>query len=91
MNDLQADAVTLLSQIYGPKEAEAIIGRLREMVRAYPEVMRMIASFSHVATTVESEHLERTEGRRQVFWLLMQLAESDPSRVAQFLYGENLE
>lgn len=91
MNEAQSSAIALLADVYGQREAEKLIGGVRDMVKSQPDIMRMIASFAHVGTTVSSADLERTEGRREVFWLLMQLAESDPSRVAQFLYGENLE
>lgn len=91
MNEAQTSAVAMLADIYGESEAEKLVGRVRDLVREEPAVMRLIASFAHVGTTVASENLDRTEGRREVFWLLMQLAESDPSRVAKFLYGENLE
>lgn len=84
-------AVDTIAQLYAPEDAKRIIEQYRDL-RRYEDMLRDLAGFCFAASAVDSSAvpLERAEGRREVFWRIMSLIESDPLRVAQFLGGSNL-
>ena len=91
MPDRLGAAVTI-GELYAPEEAGRIISQYRDL-RNSEAMLRDLAGFCYAASAVDEGvvSLERAEGRREVFWRIMSLIESDPLRVAQFLEGVNLD
>lgn len=91
MIDLQNYYIAQLNEVYGEDGTRALVSRYRNAFMNQEDVLRDLASFARVAEPAPPQEVERTEGRREMFWRIMALIEADPVRVAQFLNGDNLD
>lgn len=88
MADLSAVVISEIRTIYGSR-AEGIVEDVRLAFQRSPDALKYLAWKARIASDPVSsgENLERIEGRREMFWAIMAIVESDPLRVAQFLTG----